>query len=192
MSALNFEITSQDETTHARAGQVTTPHGVFETPAFMPVGTQGTVKGLIPDQVRDTGAQIILGNTYHLMLRPGSELVARHGGLQNWTRWQGPMLTDSGGFQVFSLAEMNKITDEGAAAFLEVLEKNTTCTNIFLSSNKTSPDVCDDLWDKNAEREVPLKENLYGLVLDHKSPNQRKLEAEKKEASKKKKMDGNS
>ena len=86
----------------------------------------------------------------------------------------------------------NKITDEGAAAFLEVLEKNTTCTNIFLSSNKTSLDVCDDLWDKNAEREVPLKENLYGLVLDHKSPKQRKLEAEKKEAAKKKKMDGNS
>jgi queuine tRNA-ribosyltransferase len=113
MSALTFEITSQDSTTHARVGRVTTPHGSFDTPAFMPVGTQGTVKGLTPEQVRSTGAQIILGNTYHLMLRPGSDLIARHRGLQKWTRWQGPMLTDSGGFQVFSLAEMNKITDQG-------------------------------------------------------------------------------
>lgn len=113
MTALTYELLHQDETTHARVGRVTTPHGSFDTPAFMPVGTQGTVKGLMPDQVRETGAQIILGNTYHLMLRPGSELIARHGGLQKWTRWQGPMLTDSGGFQVFSLAEMNKITDAG-------------------------------------------------------------------------------
>jgi queuine tRNA-ribosyltransferase len=113
MPALTFDITKRDESTHARVGRVTTPHGSFDTPAFMPVGTQGTVKGLTPNQVRDTGAQIILGNTYHLMLRPGSDLVARHGGLQHWTRWQGPMLTDSGGFQVFSLADMNKISDEG-------------------------------------------------------------------------------
>lgn len=113
MPALSFEIYSKDETTHARVGRVTTPHGSFDTPAFMPVGTQGTVKGLTPDQVRATDAQIILGNTYHLMLRPGSDLIARHGGLQQWTRWQGPMLTDSGGFQVFSLADMNKITDDG-------------------------------------------------------------------------------
>ncbi|MEM6258594.1 MAG: tRNA guanosine(34) transglycosylase Tgt [Planctomycetota bacterium] len=113
MPALTFELIKQDQNTHARVGRVTTPHGSFDTPAFMPVGTQGTVKGLIPDQVRDTGAQIILGNTYHLMLRPGSDLIARQGGLQHWTRWQGPMLTDSGGFQVFSLAEMNKISDDG-------------------------------------------------------------------------------
>jgi len=113
MSALTFKINQTDTTSNARAGRVTTPHGSFDTPAFMPVGTQGTVKGLTPDQVRETGSQIILGNTYHLMLRPGSELIARHGGLQPWTRWQGPMLTDSGGFQVFSLAEMNKITDDG-------------------------------------------------------------------------------
>ncbi len=113
MPALTYDILKQDETTHARVGRVTTPHGSFDTPAFMPVGTQGTVKGLTPDQVRTTGSQIILGNTYHLMLRPGSELIARHAGLQQWTRWQGPMLTDSGGFQVFSLAEMNKITDAG-------------------------------------------------------------------------------
>ncbi len=113
MPALTFEITNQDTTTHARVGRVTTPHGSFDTPAFMPVGTQGTVKGLLPDQVRESGAQMILGNTYHLMLRPGSELVASQGGLQDWSRWRGPMLTDSGGFQVFSLADLNRITDDG-------------------------------------------------------------------------------
>jgi queuine tRNA-ribosyltransferase len=113
MPALSFEISTTDPSTHARVGKVTTPHGSFDTPAFMPVGTQGTVKGLTPDQVRDSGAQIILGNTYHLMLRPGSAQVASQGGLQQWTRWQGPMLTDSGGFQVFSLADLNKINDDG-------------------------------------------------------------------------------
>lgn len=113
MPALTYELLHQDTTTHARLGRVATPHGWFDTPAFMPVGTQGTVKGLLPDQVRDTGAQIILGNTYHLMLRPGSERVAEQGGLQHWTRWAGPMLTDSGGFQVFSLAKTNTINDRG-------------------------------------------------------------------------------
>ena len=86
----------------------------------------------------------------------------------------------------------NKIGDEGAAAFLEMLEKNTTCTNLFLSSNKLSLDVCDDLWDKNAERKVPLTDNLYGLVLDHFSPPRREKERLRKEEGKKKKMDGNS
>lgn len=113
MPALTYDLIHQDTTSHARLGKVTTPHGGFDTPAFMPVGTQGTVKGLMPDTVRDTGAQIILGNTYHLMLRPGSERVAEMGGLQNWTRWQGPMLTDSGGFQVFSLSDTNKISEDG-------------------------------------------------------------------------------
>ncbi|MCE9589154.1 MAG: tRNA guanosine(34) transglycosylase Tgt [Planctomycetes bacterium] len=113
MPPLKFELKRPDNTTGARLGRVTTLHGSFDTPAFMPVGTQGTVKGLLPDAVRGTGAQIILGNTYHLMLRPGSELVAKMGGLQRWSRWCGPMLTDSGGFQVFSLADINRITDDG-------------------------------------------------------------------------------
>ncbi len=113
MSALGFEILHRDSTSLARAGRVTTPHGSFDTPAFMPVGTQGTIKGLMPDDVAATGAQIVLGNTYHLLLRPGSELVARMGGLQAWSRWGGPMLTDSGGFQVFSLGHINRIDDHG-------------------------------------------------------------------------------
>ena len=118
MSAITFDILHRDPTTRARVGRVTTPHGVFDTPAFMPVGTQGTVKGLLPSQVAATGAQCILGNTYHLMLRPGSGLVQRMGGLHKWGTWGstpggGPMLTDSGGFQVFSLGHLNRITEDG-------------------------------------------------------------------------------
>jgi queuine tRNA-ribosyltransferase len=98
----------------ARHGTVSTEHGEFETPMFMPVGTQATVKGLTPDQLAGTGARIILGNTYHLTLRPGDELIRDQGGLHQFMRWHGPILTDSGGFQVFSLAEQRKITDHGA------------------------------------------------------------------------------
>ena len=113
MAALRYELVHQDTTSRARLGRVVTPHGVFDTPAFMPVGTQGTVKGLLPRDVRATGSQIVLANTYHLMLRPGSELIAAMGGLQRWTTWGGPMLTDSGGYQVFSLADLNRIDDAG-------------------------------------------------------------------------------
>src|SRR5262245_44451477 len=97
----------------ARRGRFVTPHGVVETPAFMPVGTAGTVKGVTPDQLRQTGTQMILANTYHLQLRPGAAAVAELGGLHRFMGWDGPILTDSGGYQVFSLAEINRITDEG-------------------------------------------------------------------------------
>ena len=112
-AALKYELLVKDPNSHARLGRVTTPHGSFDTPAFMPVGTQGSVKGIMPDDLSGLGAQIILGNTYHLMLRPGSELIAKMGGLQKWTTWGKPMLTDSGGFQVFSLSDANKITEDG-------------------------------------------------------------------------------
>jgi queuine tRNA-ribosyltransferase len=97
----------------ARRGEVTTPHGKVQTPAFMPVGTQATVKGLYPEAVRETGAEILLGNTYHLMLRPGAERVARLGGLHQFMNWPHPILTDSGGFQVMSLATLRKLTEQG-------------------------------------------------------------------------------
>src|SRR3978361_1372494 len=90
----------------ARRGRLTTPHGPVQTPAFMPVGTAGAMKGLHWREVRDAGADIVLGNTYHLMLRPGAERIAALGGLQTFTGWNGPMLTDSGGFQVMSLAQL--------------------------------------------------------------------------------------
>lgn len=100
---------------NARAGVITTPHGKIETPVFMPVGTQGTVKGMTKEELVELGSEIILGNTYHLHLRPGDDLVARFGGLHKFSGWEKPILTDSGGFQVFSLGHLRKITEEGVA-----------------------------------------------------------------------------
>ena len=96
-----------------RIGQITTAHGVIDTPAFMPVGTAATVKAMLPESVASTGAQIILGNTYHLMLRPTAERIAKLGGLHKFMNWSGPILTDSGGFQVMSLSQLRKITEHG-------------------------------------------------------------------------------
>lgn len=110
----SFGYTLLKQDGQARLGRIDTPRGVIRTPAFMPVGTVGTVKALYPEQVREAGADIILGNTYHLMLRPGAERIARLGGLHRFMRWEGPILTDSGGFQVMSLATIRKITEEGA------------------------------------------------------------------------------
>ncbi len=111
MSGFEFELQGADGA--ARQGVIRTPRGDIRTPAFMPVGTAGTVKAMLPQSVRDTGAEILLGNTYHLMLRPGAERVARLGGLHKFMDWQRPILTDSGGFQVMSLASLRKITEEG-------------------------------------------------------------------------------
>ncbi len=113
MKPLSFDLIAQDSVTRGRRGQVTTRHGVFDTPAFMPVGTQGTLKGLLPDSIAAAGAQCMLANTYHLMLRPGEKTVAALGDLHRFMAWPGPILTDSGGFQVFSLAGINKISEEG-------------------------------------------------------------------------------
>jgi queuine tRNA-ribosyltransferase len=113
-SADPFQLAGRDG--QARTGRLTTPHGLVRTPAFMPVGTAGAMKGMHWREVRDAGADIVLGNTYHLMLRPGAERIAALGGLQAFTGWNGPMLTDSGGFQVMSLSELRKI-DERAVTF---------------------------------------------------------------------------
>lgn len=110
----DFRVLARDSTTAARIGEIRTTHGTIETPVFMPVGTQATVKTLTPDDLRSIGAQIILGNTYHLYLRPGSDLIARLGDLHAFMAWDRPILTDSGGFQVFSLGHMRKLTEEGA------------------------------------------------------------------------------
>jgi len=108
-----FELLKQDKDSRARRGRMTTRRGVVETPVFMPVGTQGTVKAILPEDLKTEGAQIILANTYHLFLRPGHERVRRLGGLHRFMNWDGPILTDSGGFQVFSLGQLRKITEEG-------------------------------------------------------------------------------
>ncbi len=109
----HFTVLANDPASAARRGRLRTRHGVVETPIFMPVGTQGTVKALTPAHLREIGAQIILGNTYHLNLRPGSELVRDLGGLHRFMGWEGPILTDSGGFQVFSLAKLRRMREDG-------------------------------------------------------------------------------
>jgi queuine tRNA-ribosyltransferase len=110
---IKFEVLAEDKSTHARAGLLQTPHGVVETPVFMPVGTGGTVKGMTQDQLEALGVQILLGNTYHLYLRPGHELIREAGGLHRFMSWPHPILTDSGGFQVMSLKSLGRVTEDG-------------------------------------------------------------------------------
>ncbi|MEM1307170.1 MAG: tRNA guanosine(34) transglycosylase Tgt, partial [Pseudomonadota bacterium] len=111
MTAFAFDIAAQSGA--ARTGHITTGRGIIRTPAFMPVGTAATVKALYPSQVADAGADILLGNTYHLMLRPGAERIARLGGLHTFMRWDKPILTDSGGFQVMSLSNLRDLDEQG-------------------------------------------------------------------------------
>ncbi len=112
MGALSFEVVAKSASCHARLGRVSTVHGTFDTPAFMPVGTRGSVKGILPNLVAATGAQVVLGNTLHLLLRPGPDIVAKLGGLHAFMGWPGPILTDSGGYQAYSLADTNTVTDD--------------------------------------------------------------------------------
>jgi queuine tRNA-ribosyltransferase len=123
----HFQLLKTDTATAARRGRLRTNHGFFDTPMFMPVGTQGTVKALTPAHLREVGAQIILGNTYHLNLRPGSELIRDLGGLHKFMGWDGPILTDSGGFQVFSLAKLRDVRDDGVA-----FQSHLDGANLFL------------------------------------------------------------
>jgi len=114
MKDFRFKVRKKDAKTHARLGTITTPHGKIQTPAFMPVGTQATVKTLTPEKLKEAGADIVLSNTYHLFIRPGLEIIKLHKGLHNFMGWDGPILTDSGGYQVFSLAKLRKVTKDGA------------------------------------------------------------------------------
>jgi queuine tRNA-ribosyltransferase len=129
MSDFRFELKGADGA--ARTGVIHTPRGDIRTPAFMPVGTAGTVKAMMPESVRETGADIILGNTYHLMLRPGAERVAKLGGLHKFSGWERPILTDSGGFQVMSLAKLRKLTEEGVR-----FQSHIDGATIFLSPER--------------------------------------------------------
>ena len=161
-SSFSFTLTHIDAGSQARRGTFATPHGDVETPAFMPVGTQGTVKGVDPGRLRETGAQMILANTYHLMLRPGAEAVAALGGLHALMGWDGPILTDSGGFQVFSLADRVTV-DESGVRFR---------SHIDGAAVELTP-----------ERAVAIQEQLgsdVAMVLDHvvALPNQREVIAD--------------
>ncbi len=126
-----FEVTSKDTSCGARTGRVKTAHGEFLTPVFMPVGTQGTVKGLLPRDLEDLGAEIILSNTYHLYIRPGIDIIRQAGGLHRFMAWRGPILTDSGGYQVFSLSRLRQITEEGVS-----FRSHFDGSEIFLSPEK--------------------------------------------------------
>ncbi len=145
----SFEVHARDDGTSARTSTFQTPHGPVSMPAFMPVGTQGTVKGLTVDMIRATGAEMILGNTYHLALRPGEEIVRELGGLHGFSGWDGPILTDSGGFQLFSLAANTKISEERA---------------VFRSH------IDGNLLELSPERAIEIQEALgadVAMVLDH-------------------------
>lgn len=127
----NFKVTAKDSQTNARTGIVHTAHGSFETPVFMPVGTQATVKALTPRDLKEVGSEIILSNTYHLFVRPGMEILQQFGGLHKFMGWEGPILTDSGGYQVFSLSRLRKITEEGVS-----FHSHFDGKEIFLSPEK--------------------------------------------------------
>jgi queuine tRNA-ribosyltransferase len=154
-----FEVLAVDSASGARRGRMATGHGVVETPAFMPVGTQGSVKTLLPEEVRTTGAQIILANTYHLMLRPGLETLVAAGGLHRFMRWDAPILTDSGGFQIFSLAGNVRVRENGV----------TFRSHIDGSHHKLTPESAVELqlgWGSDV---VMALDHLVGLPADPKS-----------------------
>ena len=135
MSKFSFKIKEKSSDCKGRIGEFQTPHGIIETPVFMPVGTQATVKSLTPEELKEVNAQIILSNTYHLYLRPGHDIIAKAGGLHKFMNWDRPILTDSGGFQVFSLAGLRKVTDEGV----------TFSSHISGEKHFISPEKCTDI-----------------------------------------------
>jgi len=190
MAAVTYELIHVCKQTGARLGRVHTPHGSFDTPAFMPVGTQATVKGMSPDELKEIGAGIILGNTYHLYLRPGHKLVEKAGGLHSFMNWDRPILTDSGGFQVFSLADLRDIKEEGVTFrshidgskhFLSpeksIEIQNALGSDIIMAFDECTPYPCDYEYAKKsmemttrwAERclkahKKPEKQALFGIV----------------------------
>lgn len=141
MSAFRFELLG--ERNGVRRGRYHTPHGAFETPCFAPVGTRATLKGLTPAQVRDTGSELILANAYHLFLRPGAELIARRGGLHRFMAWDGPILCDSGGYQIFSLAHLSKLDDDGVTfrSIIDGDEKRLTPESALTVQRDLGPDI---------------------------------------------------
>jgi queuine tRNA-ribosyltransferase len=143
MSSFSFTVEAECSESWARAGTIQTAHGKIQTPIFMPVGTQATVKSVTPEELREAGAAIILANTYHLMLRPGSRLIADFGGLHHFMHWDGPILTDSGGFQVFRLGHLRKLSEEGAA-FKSHLDGSThllTPESVMQIENELGADI---------------------------------------------------
>ena len=186
---MNFKIKTKCKNTKARTGVLTTPHGEIRTPAFMPVGTRGSVKAMSPHEVEDLGADVILGNTYHLFLKPGTDIIEKGGGLHTFIGWNKPILTDSGGYQVFSLSKLRKIREhgvefsshiDGSKFFLgpkESIEiQRKLGSDIVMAFDECTPYPCSHKdaekslkittrWEKES-REQPLKDGqqLIGIV----------------------------
>ena len=177
-----FEVLHVCKQSGARVGRLKTPHGIIETPVFMPVGTQATVKGILPEQLNELGAQIILSNTYHLFLRPGDETIKNAGGLHKFMHWDKPILTDSGGFQVFSLSDLRKVTDEGVEfrshlsgeKFFITPEKcmqiqNNLGSDIIMAFDEcTKPGVSHKEAEKACERTTKWLERCYNAQKNEK------------------------
>lgn len=204
MPAVTYELIKTDNRTKARRGRVTTPHGTIETPVFMPVGTAATVKAMRPEEVKELGAEIILSNTYHLYLRPGHEIVKAAGGLHEFMNWDKPILTDSGGFQVFSLGAMRKIREEGVefrshidgSKHMLSPEKsmeiqNALGSDIIMAFDECAPYPADRQYVKDSlERTTRWlkrckeyhknteKQSLFGIMQGGMYPDLRKLSAE--------------
>lgn len=190
MYAVRYELIKTCKQTGARLGRLHTPHGVIETPIFMPVGTQATVKAMTPEELKDIGSQIILSNTYHLYMRPGHDLIERAGGLHKFMNWDKPILTDSGGFQVFSLGPLRKIKEEGvefrshldgSKHFLSPEKateiQNTLGSDIIMAFDECAPYPADRQYVKNslerttrwlerckAAHKYPERQALFGIV----------------------------
>ncbi|HOM03014.1 MAG TPA: tRNA guanosine(34) transglycosylase Tgt [Acetivibrio sp.] len=190
MSAIRYELIKKCKQSGARLGRVYTPHGYFDTPAFMPVGTQATVKGMSPDEMKEIEAQIILSNTYHLHMRPGEDIVKEAGGLHGFMNWDRPILTDSGGFQVFSLSDLRDIKEEGVtfkshidgskhfiSPEMSIKIQNDLGADIIMAFDECIPYPADYSYAKNslerttrwAERckkahQNPEKQALFGIV----------------------------
>ncbi|MGD9677278.1 MAG: tRNA guanosine(34) transglycosylase Tgt [Vulcanibacillus sp.] len=190
MSAISYELIKKDKKTGARLGRIHTPNGIIETPIFMPVGTQASVKAISPEELKEINAQIILSNTYHLFIRPGHEIVKEAGGLHKFMNWDRPILTDSGGFQVFSLSENRKITEEGVhfrnhlngdklfiSPEISIEIQNALGADIIMAFDECPPYPADWNYVKNslerttrwAERCLkshnnPTKQALFGIV----------------------------
>lgn len=168
---LRFDILGRSSSCAARLGRVHTLHGSFDTPAFMPVGTKATVKGLFPESVAQVGSQIILNNTYHLLLRPGADKIAKLGGVHRFMRWNGPILTDSGGFQAFSLSDISSLTDEGVT-FRSIVDGSLVHMSPEMSisvQNDLGSDIIMAFDDCPPARAAPEKSRKRSIFLE-KSP----------------------
>ena len=178
--AIRYTITKRDSTSRARTGTLETPHGSFETPVFMPVGTRGTIKGLTPTQIRGTGSTIILNNAYHLMLRPGDEAVRDLGGCHSFMKYDGPILTDSGGYQAYSMASMNAIDDDGVT-FKSIIDgrmlhlsperaievQNNLGADIIMAFDDCPPSVDPSTMNASRQRMLSERKGVYGRDYDH-------------------------